>query len=139
VLTRNNIFAFSASSPYTISTWNPNVNGQVDTIAFADGDCSAAYIGGSFTSVGGTAVKNTAKVSTSTGAPIAGYLNSSPARVTRIEEVSGHLLVGGYFAGNAPPASGEQLPRVSVVNDQHVQRARSVDPFDTVEFDVTRG
>jgi hypothetical protein len=99
VLTRNNIFAFSASSPYTISTWNPNVNGQVDTIAFADGDCSAAYIGGSFTSVGGTAVKNTAKVSTSTGAPIAGYLNSSPARVTRIEEVSGHLLVGGYFAG----------------------------------------
>jgi hypothetical protein len=109
VLTRNNVFAFSATSPYTISAWNPNVNGQVDTIAFANGDCSAAYIGGAFTTVGGAAVKNTAKVSTSTGAPIAGYVNSSPARVAHIEAVNGHLLMGGYFAGylkSVSPATG---------------------------------
>jgi hypothetical protein len=110
VLTRNNVFAFSATSPYTISAWNPNVNGQVDTIAFANGDCSAAYIGGAFTTVGGAAAKNMAKIRTTTGAPIAGYVNSSPARVAHIEAVNGHLLMGGKFAGylkSVSPTTGK--------------------------------
>src|SRR5215469_17811258 len=31
---RNNIFSFSASSPYAVTSWNPNVNGVVNSIAF---------------------------------------------------------------------------------------------------------
>ena len=64
------MFAFRATSPYTVwANWNPNVNGPVDTVACAtDGDI---YIGGQFTTVGGAAVRNLAKVSpaTNTGRP----------------------------------------------------------------------
>ena len=62
---RNNVFAFRATSPYTIwANWNPNVNGQVDTVACApDG---GIYIGGQFTTVGGAAVRNLAKVTPAT-------------------------------------------------------------------------
>ncbi len=100
VVTRNNVFAFSATKPYTISErWNPNVNGQVDSIAFAGGDCSAAYLGGAFSAIGGAAARNVAKVSTTTGAPDPGFANSSPGRVAHLEVVNDHLLLGGYFKG----------------------------------------
>ena len=39
---RNNIFSFSASKPFKVTTWNPDVNGTVNTIAFAGGNCSTA-------------------------------------------------------------------------------------------------
>src|SRR5580704_15697840 len=53
---RNNAFSFSATSPFKVTTWNPNVNGIVNSIAFSP-DCSMAYLGGTFSSVNGTAVK----------------------------------------------------------------------------------
>src|SRR5690242_13891999 len=34
IYSRNNIFSFSATAPYTVTSWNPNVNGTVNTIAF---------------------------------------------------------------------------------------------------------
>src|SRR5262249_24159021 len=54
--TRNNVFSFSDTAPYTITSWDPDVNGEVNTIAFARGNCANAYIGGKFTMVGSTAV-----------------------------------------------------------------------------------
>ena len=60
---RNNAFSFAATSPFKVTSWNPNVNGIVNSIAFSP-DCSEAYLGGVFTSVNGTAVKNIAAVST---------------------------------------------------------------------------
>src|ERR1039458_8277311 len=41
--TRNNAFSFSATSPFTVTSWNPNVNGTVDSVAFSP-DCSEAYL-----------------------------------------------------------------------------------------------
>jgi hypothetical protein len=67
--TRNNAFSFAAASPFAVTSWNPNVNGVVNSIAFSS-NCSVAYLGGKFTSVNGTAVENIAAVSTSTGAVI---------------------------------------------------------------------
>src|SRR6478752_10016185 len=32
--TRNNIFSFSATSPYQVTSWDPNVNGVVNSIGF---------------------------------------------------------------------------------------------------------
>src|SRR5215467_2091138 len=43
VFTRNNIVSFSATAPFTVSSWAPNVNGTVNTIAFNGSDCSTAY------------------------------------------------------------------------------------------------
>src|SRR5262245_28921680 len=74
---RNNVFSFKATSPFTVTSWAPNVVGTygttgnpsntVNTIAFVGGDCSRAYIGGHFSSVNGTPVKNIAEISTVTG------------------------------------------------------------------------
>src|SRR5690349_7696500 len=58
--TRNHIFSFSdsATNQFAVTTWDPNVNGTVNTIAFSGGNCSTAYIGGQFTTVGGATAKN---------------------------------------------------------------------------------
>ena len=39
---RNNIFSFSAAAPYKVTSWNPGVNGVVNTIAFNGDNCSTA-------------------------------------------------------------------------------------------------
>ena len=66
--TRNNVFSFSATKPYTVTSWDPNANGIVNSITFSP-DCSTAYLGGKFTTVGGGSAKNIAAVSTiATGA-----------------------------------------------------------------------
>ena len=94
---RNNAFSFKATAPYTMSGWNPNVNGEVNSIAL-NSNCSDAYLGGQFTSVGGTGAGNLAEVSTSTGAVNQGFGHSASAIVyTMLLTSKGHLLVGGNF------------------------------------------
>jgi hypothetical protein len=94
--TRNNAFSFSATSPFTVSSWNPNVNGKVNSIAL-NPDCSTAYLGGTFTSIGGTTVKNIAAVSTSTGAVVNSFGHSANGQVETLLSYNGHLLTGGYY------------------------------------------
>jgi hypothetical protein len=95
--TRGGAFSFSATSPYKVSSWDPEVNGTVDTIAFNGTDCSNAYLGGKFTSVGGTAVKNLAEVSTSTSAAVPAFRSTAAGEVDTIVGWNGHLLTGGIF------------------------------------------
>ena len=98
--TRNNAFSFSATAPYTMSTWDPNVNGEVNSIALS-ADCSEAYLGGQFTSVGGTSAGNIAEVDASTGAVNPAFGHKAEAVVytlllTPSTSPGGqHLLVGG--------------------------------------------
>ncbi|MGB9378201.1 MAG: hypothetical protein WCB04_11880 [Mycobacteriales bacterium] len=105
---RNNVASFSATTG-AMTSWAPNVNGRVDTIAFNGSDCSSAYIGGVFTTVSGSAARNIARVSTTTGAVDQSFLHTMSGRVTHMEVMKGHLLVGGYFAGylkSLSPATG---------------------------------
>ncbi len=97
--TRNNIFSFSDTAPFTVTSWDPNVNGTVNTIAFNNGNCSTAYIGGQFTTVGGAAAKNFAAVDTTTGALVPGFKDNAGGQVETILAVNNHLLVGGFFKG----------------------------------------
>lgn len=94
---RNNAFSFTASTG-VVSAWNPNVNGVVNSIAFSS-DCSTAYLGGKFTSVNGTVVKNLAAVSTATGTVNSTFKHSASGQVEALLVSSSHLLVGGYFSG----------------------------------------
>jgi Domain of unknown function (DUF5122) beta-propeller len=104
---RTDIFSFSASAPYTVTSWAPKVVGSTSTgetgtnainsIAFAGGNCSVAYIGGHFTSVNGTSVSNIAAISTSTGNVISTFGHSANGGVDTLAAVNGHLLVGGTF------------------------------------------
>jgi hypothetical protein len=94
-VTRNNIVAFDQATG-AIAAVDPNVNGPIQSIAFTP-DCSSAYIGGVFTSVGGTTVKNIAKISTTTGAVDPSFGHTAPGRVSALLYANGHVLVGGYF------------------------------------------
>jgi hypothetical protein len=95
-VSRNNAFSFSATAPFTVTSWNPDVNGEVDSVALSP-DCSEAYLGGVFTSVNGTAVHNIAEVSTSTGAVNTAFGHSANGQVETLAMHNGHLLTGGYF------------------------------------------
>jgi hypothetical protein len=97
VYSRNNIFSFSATSPFMMTSWNPDVNGIVNSIAFNGSDCSHAYIGGDFTSVDGTAVKNIAEIDTTTGAVVPGFGHNASGQVETLLVYGTHLLVGGYY------------------------------------------
>ena len=95
--TRNNAFSFSATNG-AVTGWNPNVNGRVESVALS-ADCSTAYLGGSFTAVNGTPVKNIAAVDTLTGAVKPAYwsVSSAGGMVHTLVLAKGHLLVGGRF------------------------------------------
>jgi hypothetical protein len=69
----------------------------VNAIAFNGSDCSHAYIGGTFTSVNGTAVSNIAEISTSTGNVVSTFGHSANNSVWTMVYAKGHLLTGGDF------------------------------------------
>jgi len=107
--TRYNIFSFSATAPYTVTSWAPDVVGTygttsdtsatLNTIGFANGNCQDAYIGGKFTSVNGTTVQNIAEIDTTTGNVVAAFASKASGAVQTILGVGNHLLVGGLFTG----------------------------------------
>ncbi len=107
--TRNNIMSWSATKPYTLTSWAPDVVGTygttsdvsdtLNTIAFVNGNCADAYIGGKFTSVNGTTVENIAEINTTTGNVVAAFASKASGAVQTILGVGSHLLVGGYFTG----------------------------------------
>jgi hypothetical protein len=96
---RDNAFSFSASAPFKVTSWDPDVNGTVDTVAFDAGNCSTAYLGGHFSSVGGAAAKNIAAVDTTTGALVPGFKDNASGEVDTLAAANGHLLAGGTFKG----------------------------------------
>jgi hypothetical protein len=97
--TRNNAFSFSATAPFTVTSWDPDVNGTVDTIAVNGTDCSTAYLGGHFSSVGGATAKNIAAVDTAAGALVPGFKDNASGEVETLVVANGHLLAGGTFKG----------------------------------------
>src|SRR5262249_59334773 len=122
--TRNNIFSFSITSPYNVTTWAPNVVGPygttqngsdvVDTIAFVNGDCTHAYIGGKFSSINGTAVKKIAEITTTgtTGSGVTGVRSNASGTIQTIVAANRHPLVGGDFTrinGDPPDPSQVRL------------------------------
>jgi hypothetical protein len=94
----NNAFSFSATSPYNVTTWAPDVNGIVNSIAFNGTNCADAYIGGKFTAVNGTKVGNLAEVSTAdTGTLVTTFGHTANGQVNTLLGVNGHILAGGYY------------------------------------------
>jgi hypothetical protein len=95
--TRNNIFSFGATSPFTMTSWIPDVNGEVNSIAL-NSNCTDAYIGGQFTKVGSTTVADIAEIDTTTGAVVPSFGHDANGVVDTLAMTStGHLLAGGKF------------------------------------------
>lgn len=94
---RRNAFSFRATAPYTVSNWRPGVNGEVNSIAFKHGNCSSAYLGGTFSRVHGTRARNIVKVNTSTGAVRKRFARKADNTVETIVVHGRHVLAGGFF------------------------------------------
>jgi hypothetical protein len=121
--TRDNIFSFSATSPFKVTSWNPGTNGIVNSIAL-NGNCSEAYIGGSFTQVHGTTVKDLAEISTSTGRVSPAFGSHAGGVVETLLLAHGHLLAGGHFTtvnGSHGDAYMTSLNPVTGKDDHFVQ------------------
>jgi hypothetical protein len=107
--TPENVSSFQATKPYTVTGWAPNIVGTegstsdasdaVNTIAFVNGNCADAYIGGKFTSINGTTVANIAEIDTTTGNVVAGFGTKASGAVQTMVGAGNHLLVGGNFTG----------------------------------------
>ncbi len=104
---RTDIFSFSASRPYTVTSWAPRVVGStktdedgaaaINSIAFSGRRCGYVYIGGNFTRVNGTKVSNIAEISAKTGNVVGGFAHSANGTVDTLAKVGSHLLTGGKF------------------------------------------
>jgi hypothetical protein len=94
---RDNVFSFSATAPYTITSWTPSVNGTVNSIALTS-SCTHAYIGGKFSNVDGVAANNIAYIRTYNNTLVNDFAHSANDLVdTVLLTPQGHLLVGGQF------------------------------------------
>jgi hypothetical protein len=94
---RHNAFSFLAAPPFTVSSWKPSPNGEVNSIAFRSGNCSSAYLGGSFTRVHKRSARNIAKVSTSTGAIRNRFRHDANDTVETLVVHTRDVLAGGFF------------------------------------------
>jgi hypothetical protein len=124
--TRDGAFSFSATSPYKVTSWNPDVNGTVNTIAFNGKDCTKAYLGGKFTKVGGVAAKDIAEVSTSTSAVQTTFRATAAGQVETMVSAGGHLLTGGVFTsinGSAADPYFTSLSPTTGKNDKYLSLA----------------
>jgi hypothetical protein len=96
--TRNNAFSFLATAPFTMTAWNPNVSGRVDTITFNAGHCGVAYIGGNFRKVRGLRAVRIAAIRTAaTGSLVRKFRHSANMEVETLASYRNHILAGGFF------------------------------------------
>jgi hypothetical protein len=95
---RRNAFSFQATRPFAVSGWDPNVNGEVNSIAL-DSRCRTAYLGGSFSRVHGKTAHNIVRVNASTGTVWTGFAHNANDVVETLLLHDGTLLAGGFFTG----------------------------------------
>jgi hypothetical protein len=93
---RNGAFSFQATRPFAVTSWNPDVNGEVNSIALSP-DCSTAYLGGKFTKVHGSGANNIAEVSATTGVMNPGFAHNADHTVETLLYYNGMVLTGGFF------------------------------------------
>src|SRR5664279_32541 len=92
---RNNTLSFSATTGL-VTSWSPNINGPVRSVALSP-DCLTAYLGGSFTTVNGVAAKNIVAVDAATGVMKTGFAHSATNVVDTMQYTHGAVLAGGRF------------------------------------------
>jgi hypothetical protein len=93
---RSNAFSFEATRPYAVTSWNPDVNGEVNSVAVGS-NCTTAYLGGTFSQVHGQTRDNLAAVDTAGGAVRSGFEGDASGEVDTLLLHGGRLLAGGRF------------------------------------------
>jgi hypothetical protein len=94
VVTRNHLAAINESTGKP-TAWNPNVNGKVQSIRVIG---KRVYVGGRFTSIGGTRVRNLAAVGIKTGRVVSTFRASVAGEVDALSASATTLYLGGTFS-----------------------------------------
>lgn len=95
--TRNNIFAFDATTGNVDTAFAPTVNGVVNVLLPGTG--STVYAGGTFTTVNGATHRNLASLNSGNGSLVAGFRAASlNGAVKDLALSGGRLHVGGTFS-----------------------------------------
>jgi len=92
------------------TSWNPNVNGSVQTIRVIG---KRVYIGGSFTLVGGHPVRNVAAIGLGSGRLVTGFHAAANSAVNALAASSSSLFLGGAFT-RADGAARSHVAAVSL-------------------------
>ena len=117
--TRNGLFSFSATAPYTLTSWSPNVNGTVQGMAIDGANCSDVYIGGSFSEVGSTSAENLAEVSASTGAIDTAFGHDANGEIDTMAVFGSHILAGGAFTDINGSSADKYYASLNVTTGQN--------------------
>ncbi|HET9648571.1 MAG TPA: PKD domain-containing protein [Microlunatus sp.] len=107
---RNNVLAYDLTTGVLKSAFNPNLNGQAYAIAAAP-DGSRIYVGGDFTSVGGTAKARVAALDPSSGALIGSFAARTDGSVRALAATASTVFLGGSFSS----VNGTSRPRLAAV------------------------
>ncbi|MCW2780153.1 MAG: domain containing protein [Marmoricola sp.] len=118
VLTRNSLIAFDATTGAISTTFLPNPNGEVRSV-LPTGDGSTVWVGGDFTSIGGVARQNLARVRVSDGAVLSTF-DAGPitGEVRELALSNGRLWIAGAFThinGHAQKALATVDPETGAV------------------------
>lgn len=94
---RNNILAYDLTTGALKTSFNPNLNAQAYAIAAAP-DGSRIYVGGDFTSVGGTAKSRVAALDPTTGVMIGSFAARTDGSVRALAATASTVYIGGSFS-----------------------------------------
>ena len=106
--TRNNLLAFDIRTGELITSWNPNANAQVRSLAVSP-DGTRLYAGGDFTSIGGVARYRIAAFDVATGALDTSFNAGFDYQVRAIGATNSTVYVGGAFSN----ANGQPRTRLA--------------------------
>ncbi len=93
---RNHLAAFDAGTGALITSFNPDVNGPVSDIDVSN-DGTKLYITGSFSSVGGVARQNLARLNLPSGTVDSAWSANASASVMTVSSDDSAVYVGGDF------------------------------------------
>lgn len=108
---RSYLAAFNASTGALITSFNVSLNDRVRALAVS-ADGSRLYIGGSFTTVNGSARSRLAAISLPSGSLDSGFTANASSSVTALAVSGSTLYVGGDFN----TISGQSRSRIASVN-----------------------
>ncbi|QYJ04216.1 PKD domain-containing protein [Nocardioides panacisoli] len=126
-LSRANLLAFDADSGQISNSFVPNPNGVVHKVLSA-GDGATVYVAGNFSSIGGVARKNLARVRISDGSVVSSFdAGNITGQIRDTALVDGRLWIGGAFThvggtaqralATVDPGSGDHVPYMGLVLD----------------------
>jgi hypothetical protein len=111
---RNHLAAFSASTGALVTSFNPNVNGEVYALNVST-DGTKLYVAGNFTTVGGTTRQRIARLNLPSGTVDTAWTANANAIVATVTSNASSVYVGGDFT-NIKNTARQRVAKLNTTN-----------------------